>query len=264
MNSPSRARRFGPVLLLVAAAVGLGGGCVSSSPDKRVIQYLNTSGFGNRYVGNAEEENYLSIGDRVQYIDSYNPDVNGIEIVDVDGTIVVPEVGAVPVAGLTRTEVEALLTQRFSPYFQRNDIKVTIATSSQKFYFVLGEVPNPGIRPFKGDLTIFEAVMKEKPKENSAHLGRVKLIRADPRDPLVITVPITDMIREGDSTFNVLIKERDIVVIPPTMLAQVGYFISDLIFPFTTVIKQIAGALFIFNFQNQNNKFGKNQGFNVF
>ena len=39
--------------------------CVAScntTPDKRALQYLNTDGFGNRYTGNAEEENYITIG----------------------------------------------------------------------------------------------------------------------------------------------------------------------------------------------------------
>ena len=34
---------------------------------------MNTSGFGNRYVGNAEEENYVSIGDTVRLFDSLHP-----------------------------------------------------------------------------------------------------------------------------------------------------------------------------------------------
>ena len=35
----------------------------------------------------------------------------------------------------------------------------------------------------------------------------------------------------------------DIIIVPPTMLAQVGYFISDLIYPFTTVFSTIFKGL---------------------
>ena len=171
-----------------------------------------TPNCGNRYSSLVEEERYVGIGDRVLYIDSFNPDVNGIEVVGVDGTIAVPPVGAVAVAGLTRAEVEALLTQRISPYFERNDVKVTIEASTEGVYFVLSEVPDPGLRPFEGDLTLFEAVVRELPDDFSGDLGRVKLIRADPRDPSVLTASVSEMI-QSCCTFSVLIEERDVIVL---------------------------------------------------
>lgn len=221
--------------------------CVSSAPDKRVVQILNEQGFGRRYTGNAEEEDYLTIGDSVTYADTFNVDVGGTERVAIDGTIVLPEVGAVHVAGLTRVEVEALLTQKFSPYYQRNDISVRLGSTSPKYYYVLGEVPQPGPRPFMGNKTIFEVVTEVSPNPQSANTNRIKVIRADPREPLVITIPYGEMVRTGDSTYNVLIQENDIIVIPPTMLAQVGYFISDLIYPVTTVTQTIFSSFFAFN-----------------
>src|SRR4030095_15118022 len=105
-----------------------------ATPDKRILQYLNTDGFGNRYTGNAEEENWVAIGDSIGINDSYQevlriPSAH----VDIDGTVLLPELGAVDVAGLTRTEIEALLMEKYSPYFDLLDIKVSITTGGKKY-----------------------------------------------------------------------------------------------------------------------------------
>jgi protein involved in polysaccharide export with SLBB domain len=214
----------------------------NSYPDKRLLQYLNTDGFGKRYTGNAEEENYITIGDTLQIFDSYHSKELGADVVvDIDGTVLLVELGAVQVAGMTRTEIEALLMEKYSPYFDLLDIKVRI-NAKGKIYFVFGEVNNEGEKPFKGDLTLFEAVMPIY-KSDSANLGRVQLIRADPRDPRIIVADLTDMFR-GDSTFNVHVQELDIIYVPPTMLAQLGYFIDTLLFPVRQVLQGMGGALF--------------------
>lgn len=258
-----RSRRVGvrrPSLLGLALAL-LVAAC-TTSPDKRVLQYLNTEGFGNRYSGNSEEENYVTIGDAIQFRDLYNPELVGQEQVDIDGTVLLPEVGAVHVAGLTRTELEALLTQKYAPYYQQNDFQVQINTGA-RYYYVLGEVRAPGPKSFRGDLTLFEAVLEAQPKPNASNLGRVRLVRPDPRDPLVITADIGDMMRTGDSTFNVLVRERDIVVVPPTLLQQFGNFLSEIITPITTVVQSVTQSIFAVarfnrfgNNRNNNNLFG--------
>jgi hypothetical protein len=69
------------------------------------------------------------------------------------------------------------------------------------------------------------------------------LIRPDPVDPFKITVNINELF-DGDSTFNVHVQERDIIFVPPTMLAQVAYFIKALIYPFTEVIREVSSAMF--------------------
>ncbi|MAF65765.1 MAG: hypothetical protein CMJ84_08920 [Planctomycetes bacterium] len=225
------------------ACAGLAFLCACSSyPDKRLLQYLNTDGFGKRYTGNAEEENYITIGDTLQIFDSYHSKELGADVVvDIDGTVLLVELGAVQVAGMTRTEIEALLMEKYSPYFDLLDVKVRI-NAKGKNYFVFGEVNGEGEKPFKGDLTLFEAVMPIY-KSDSANLGRVQLIRADPRDPRIITADLTDMFR-GDSTFNVHVQELDIIYVPPTMLAQLGYFIDTLLFPVRQVLQGLGGALF--------------------
>lgn len=232
-------------LVLLASLAGLGG-CASAGLDKRVLQHLNTDGFGNRYTGNAEEENYVTIGDRVTFADTFHPELKLQSAVDIDGTIMVPEAGPVHVAGLTRSEIEGLLTQKLSPYYTQTDIRVIIAASA-KFYYVIGEVPGPGPRPFRGDLTIMEAIMLARPSQHTGNLGRVELIRADPRDPFVLEVDVSNMLQSGDTTFNVHVHERDILYVPPTLLKQVADFVSSLIVPFTSALQTVFQSLFLWN-----------------
>lgn len=225
-------------LLLVCALCGC-----NTTPDKRALQYLNTDGFGNRYTGNAEEENYITIGGTLAITDSYNSEDLSLSVsVDIDGTVLLPELGAVHVAGLTRTEIEALLTEKYSSYYDLLDIRVAIA-SGQKTYFIYGEVASEGEKQFLGDLTVFEAVMSANPEKTVANLGRVRLIRADPRDPFVMTVPINEMF-VGDSTYNVHVQERDIIYVPPNFLGQLGNFIDTLLTPVQRVIQGLSGAFF--------------------
>lgn len=231
------------LLAALAALVAWASGCSSTSPDKRLLQYLNDKGFGNRYTGNAEDQNYVTIGDTITINDAFHTDIGTVQRVDIDGTVVLPEIGAVHVAGQTRSELEAFLTQKYSPYYEQLRIDVRIATQN-KVYFIFGEVLAKGRKQFPGDLTVFEAVMDAAPDERTANLGRVLVIRADPRDPLIIPINIAALFR-GDSTDNVQIKERDIIYVPPTMIAQFGYFLADLMFPITAVIQQIWGAFYM-------------------
>jgi protein involved in polysaccharide export with SLBB domain len=249
-HGPSRTR-----LCLLALLLGFFGAC-STAPSKRELQYLNTAGFGNRYTGNAEDQNYVTIRDSITIADAYHAEISGSYTVDIDGTIVLPEVGAVYVAGLTRTELEAFLMQKYSPYYEQLDIKVRLVAQG-KVYFIYGEVQSQGQKQFPGDLTIFEAVMQALPDRQTANLGRVRLIRADPRDPLVIYCNLGDLYKTGDSTFNVQVKERDIIYVPPTMLAELGYFLSDLLFPVTEVMRSV-GSIFFFGYGR--NRFGRGGG----
>jgi len=231
------------VLALVALWVT---GC-NATPDKRVLQYLNTDGFGNRYSGNAEEENWVAIGDNIGIEDPFQADLK-IERtpVDIDGTVILPELGAVVVAGLTRTQIEALLMEKYAPYYDLLDIKVRIFTQGKK-YFIFGEVDAAGEKPFPGDLTLFEAIMQAGPKKDSGNLGRVRLIRADPRDPFIQYFDVSDLFTRGDSTFNVHVHERDIIYVPPTMLAEFGYFLDALLFPVKFVLTSLSSAIFSYN-----------------
>ena len=213
-------------------------------PDKRLLQYLNTDGFGKRYTGNAEEENYITIGDRITITDSFNDELEDLaRRVDIDGTVQLPELGAVHVAGLTRTEIEALLREKYSSIFVELDPMVSISTDGKK-YFIFGEVQSEGEQAFEGDLTVFEAVRGASPLMSSANLGRVRLIRPDPKDPLIIYVDVEDMM-SGDSTFNVKVQELDIIYVPPTIVAQFGYFLENLVFPIKQVVSGLGNAMFL-------------------
>jgi len=242
MRLTSPLRFFSTLLLACLAAC-------STAPDKRLLEHMNQDGFGKRYTGNVEEENYTTIGDTISISDPYHKEELTLsKKIDIDGTILLPELGAVAVAGYTRTELEVLLMEKYSPYFPQLDIKVDISnTGGSKKYFIYGEIAAPGEKNLQGDETIFEVVMRAGPSKDTANLGRVRLIRADPRDPAVYEINIGDLLENGDSSFNMHVQELDIIFIPPTILAQLGYFIDSLLFPVKLVLTGLGDALFSLN-----------------
>lgn len=252
----ARARRSRACRLLASLALLLVVAC-SSTPDKRTLQYMNQEGFGKRYVGNAEEEDYVSIGDRVVVFDTLHPDLINIPAtVKIDGRILLPEVGEVPVAGYTRSDLQAVLTERYSLYFEETDIVVDI-TSQGRSFWVIGEVAQDGRKQFTGNQTVFEAIMDAKPERASANVGRILLVRGDPRDPLVLPVNLDD-ISYGDTTTNYQIRENDVIIVPATLLAEFGYFLEALLFPVRQVLSTL-GSAFLGNNQNNGRNVNNNR-----
>ena len=246
MSVPSSwARLLGACLLLWA--FGCLTSCSATLQDKRILQYLNQSGFGKRYYGNSQEQNYVSIGDTIRFQDTFNPEVSDTQVVDIDGTILLPEAGSVYVAGFTRSELESYLTQKLSAYYVDSDVKVNIRTGGKKVYYVMGQVRRPGPFPYTGDITLFEALLLASPEEFGANLGRVRVIRADPRDPVVIPCDVSELWSSGDSTYNIQVHEYDIIYVPPTLLQSAADLVSGVFVPITSVLRDVLYAIFAFN-----------------
>jgi len=239
-----------PLALLVLLAAGT---ACQASEERRVFQYLNEQGFGKRARGDANTENYVGVGDSVTIKDSLHPELQlAPQNVDVDGTINLPDIGQMVVLGMTRKGLEAALTDAYAPLYERTSIRVDIG-GAHKSYFVVGEVQGPGRKAFEGDLTIFEAILAASPRDETANLGRVKLIRGDPVDPLIITVNFHDFIDYGDTTYNVLVRENDILYVPPTLIGTVANFVKKLLYPITVIVQPLQSILFFLAIQNNPN-----------
>jgi protein involved in polysaccharide export with SLBB domain len=104
---------------------------------------------------------------------------------------------------------------RSAPDAPATDTQPKVAAAQPgKQYYVFGAVAVQGGQELTGDVTIFEAVTKAQPRKDSANLGCVRLIRADPENPLETTVDLQHIIDTGDSTYNVHLQERDVIVVP--------------------------------------------------
>jgi protein involved in polysaccharide export with SLBB domain len=237
-----RAMLAAPLLLSGASALA---GCRSDAAvDRRILQVLNQQGFGRRYTGRAQEQNYVTIGDTVTFADLLNPEVRGSEIVAIDGTIELPSAGPVFVAGLTRRELETYLSQKLAPFFTNLALEISLRSGGAKVYYVVGEVELPGPKLYRGDTTVFEAVQDAMPNEYTANLGRVRVIRADPQNPLVIQVNVAELWESGDSTYNVQLQEFDVVYVPPTLLKQFADVLSGILVPLVTPFRAVLQAVF--------------------
>jgi polysaccharide export outer membrane protein len=78
--------------------------------------------------------------------------------VTTSGTIRLPLVGSVPVAGLTIHEVETELLKRFDAYFYEPEVTVTITDFRSQPISVLGSVQRPGVQQLSGRMTLVEAL----------------------------------------------------------------------------------------------------------
>lgn len=87
------------------------------------------------------------------------PTMSGNFPVDASGELDFPLLGRITVAGLSPTEVAALLRSRLSPGYLRNpNITVSVATYRSQPVQVLGAVAKPGLYYLRGPTTVMQIV----------------------------------------------------------------------------------------------------------
>ncbi|MFN6193658.1 MAG: polysaccharide biosynthesis/export family protein [Planctomycetota bacterium] len=239
---------------LAALALGVLASC-GSYEDKRIRELMPEKGFGARAAGDAAAENYIGGRDLIQFL--LPPDALQLpqfarlaeltlpQPIAIDGTIFVPYVGPVAVLGKTEAEAAALVNSQLRAAGVDADFEiqariVQLTSLSSKWFYAFGEVAQKGQIPIETDLTFFDA-MTNCGWTPLANLGRVYLIKPDAEHPLVIDINVREMQTTGLMTMNLPIRERDIILVPPTFLGLLARLLQRFLEPIGLAVQTVLG-----------------------
>ncbi len=152
-----------------------------------------------------------------------------------DGRISFDLIGDVAVVGRTPDDVAMEIQERISRYKREARVTVHVATSLTDSITIFGEVRSPGAFPLERETRLAEAIGLRGGPTTFARKGRVRVIRVVDDRTQVFVADIGAIMR-GDLTTNIMLQKGDIIVVPPNVLATVGYAIQNVVFPFTTII----------------------------
>ena len=95
-----------------------------------------------------------------------------------DGTITLPDIGRIKAVGKTPGELEDAIHDLYVPKIYTH-LNVTVKTSSDRVYYVRGEVRAPGRLIYAGAITVSKAITSAGDFTDFASRGSVWLIRAN-------------------------------------------------------------------------------------
>jgi len=122
----------------------------------------------------------LHIGDTVTVVFSGLPDELAAQEKPIkeDGTITLPDIGRVKAAGLTPGELEDFIHNLYVPKVYTH-LTVTVKTTSDRVYYVRGEVNKPDRFLYAGQITVTKAITTAGDFNSYANRKKVWLTRAN-------------------------------------------------------------------------------------
>jgi len=161
-----------------------------------------------------------------------------------DGKVSFEGIGEIEIAGKTPQEVAEILKKKVKDlYSLKGDhpIDVRITTYRSKVYYVLGEVSSPGPRVYTGRDTLLTALAISPPIVTAweKHIQVVRPSHEGRKKAKIFEINFHDVKTHGDTSKNVLLQEGDIVFVPPTPLAVVGYAVAELVRPIGQALQPV-------------------------
>lgn len=183
-------RRFLVSVVFLMLALGLAG-CAASS-------------YSAAFAVNPDAPYRLGSGDRLRVIVFGQDSLSNSYAVDGSGYIAMPLIGVVAARGQTATSLAQSIAAKLRNGYLR-DPQVSVEVEAYRPFFVLGEVTTPGQYPYIYGMTAETAVAVAGGFTPRAYKGGVDLTRIIDGHPVTGQVPITQIIRPGDT---IVVRER--------------------------------------------------------
>ena len=159
-----------------------------------------------------------------------NPELNEEQRIRPDGIIALPFVDEVKAAGLTPSELDKELTERYSSELNRPDLTVIVREAALPQIFVGGEVGFQGMVPLTEGMTLFRAIQRAGGFKPTARRKDVMLVRLQPNGPPVARkVDVLPVLSGRDPAADPLLAANDIVFVPRTKVESARLFIQQYI-----------------------------------
>ena len=159
-----------------------------------------------------------------------DPEISREVRVRPDGMISVDLVGDVQAAGRTPLDIASDIQSQIGRFKRDAAVSVTVVSSPSQFVTIYGEVARPGTFALDTETRVSEAIGRVGGPKPFASLNGVRLIRSLGGRAEIFDIELAD-IQKGDLSTNIVVQEGDLIVVPPTALARVGYAMQMLLFP---------------------------------
>jgi protein involved in polysaccharide export with SLBB domain len=131
-------------------------------------------------------------------------------VVKKDGTINVPKIGIVPVAGVRYGQVESIIKDEAEKYIQGINVSVALEKLRTVEVYVLGEVARPGLHLVPAFSTVLSGLISAQGISKTGSLRHIYLLRNGQKIP----IDLYDLIQEGSRDGEFILESRDVIFVP--------------------------------------------------
>jgi len=133
-------------------------------------------------------------------------------VISRDGTIVLPKIGVIGVAGLTFKELKDLLYKEFSRYYKGFEINVSLGVLKSIRVYVVGNAKHPGAYTISSLSTLINALFEAG---GPSKTGTMRDIQVKRSGKTVIHFDMYDFLLKGDKTKDIRLMPEDVIFIAP-------------------------------------------------
>jgi polysaccharide export outer membrane protein len=199
------------------AALGLSAallaGCAGGGTE------LPSASYGDGSIAPSEE---YTIGplDEITIHVWRNPELSADKVrVRPDGRLTIPLVQDIPAVGKTATQLQDYIAGELSKYIEQPIVSVIVNTPEGNFtqqVRIIGATGQPASLPFRANMTVLDAMIAVGGLNEFAAGNRAKLIRLNRAtgNQVEYRLRLSDLIRRGDATANVMLMPGDTIIIP--------------------------------------------------
>ena len=155
----------------------------------------------------------LSPGDQIS-VKIYSPalDIDQGYTINKDGTITLPKIGPVPLAGTKAGELEATLKTYLSRILTNFNVYATVGQLKGIEIYVVGQTGRPGKYIVSSVSTLINALFATGGPTSNGSMRNIQLVR---QGKVVGTVDLYQFLLHGDSSRDLVLQAGDVIRIPP-------------------------------------------------
>jgi len=197
----------------------------SSPPPNQIPLQSNESS-----LNSISQEYILQVGDVLDIKFFYNSELNELLPVRPDGRISLQLIDEVKAAGITPSELDRVLTEKYSLIFEKPEIAVIVKEFGGHKAYIGGEVNNPSVISLVGNVTALQAILNAGGFRETAKPSNVIIISKAPDSTASVRTVDLKKVISGDAQGNDLfLKPYDIVYVPKSDIANANKFVDQYI-----------------------------------
>jgi protein involved in polysaccharide export with SLBB domain len=139
-------------------------------------------------------------------------DLNVSPVVDRSGSIYIPQVGELAVAGLKFAQIQDYLKTAVGRVFRNFDLSVSMGQLRSMQVFVVGHARQPGAYTISSLSTLVNAIFASGGPDSHGSMRDIRLLRSN---NVVTTFDFYDLLLGGDKSKDRALLPGDVIYIPP-------------------------------------------------